>query len=90
MSRFGVGLFSPTRHGRFGWARCGEMTETLPHEDGSSLTLAFTRNTVSLSLRGPEAPASPPITLTLAEVEALQKALGVLAAKVRGVNARAA
>lgn len=63
------------------------MITTLTHEDGSTITLALLRDRVSVSMRGPEAPASPAFLLTLAEVEALQKALGPLAAQVRGVKA---
>lgn len=61
---------------------------TLTHEDGSSITLALVNDKLSVSMRGPEAPASPAFLLSLSEVEALQKALAVMAAKVRGVKAK--
>lgn len=64
------------------------MTEPLTHEDGSSIILSVLRDTVSLTVRGPTAPASSPVVLTLAEVEALQKTLETMAAQVRGVKAR--
>lgn len=64
------------------------MIKTIPHEDGSVLILAISRDRVSLGVRGPEAPASPPIFLTLPEVESLQKALGTMAAQLRGAAAK--
>lgn len=57
-------------------------------EGGWALTPSADGKTVFLTVSGPTTPTSPPVRLTLAQIEALQKALAVAAAKVRGVKAK--
>ncbi len=66
------------------------MTDDItPHDDGSAIALELTAdNRMALSLTSVVAPTTPPIHLTLAEVEALVKRLGVEAAKMRGKAAK--
>lgn len=62
--------------------------DALEHEDGSRIKLGVSGEALTLSMQGATSPATPEISLTLAEVEALQKRLGVLAATLRGVRAK--
>lgn len=57
-------------------------------DDGSTIGLGTIGRTVTLSVTSSHAPTSAPVRLTLPEIEALQKALGKMAAKLRGEAAK--
>ena len=52
--------------------------------DGSCILVSLSANRVQIAACGEHSPAFGPAHLNLAEVEALRKALGKLAAKLRG------
>jgi hypothetical protein len=59
------------------------MTETLTHEDGSSVMLTAGAFHVNMTVRGSVAPTTPTISLTADEAETLIKALSRALGSVR-------
>jgi hypothetical protein len=73
------------------------MTTTLTHDDGSALVAEDAGWAITpcangadafVTVAGPSSPTTPPVRMTLEQVEALSKALGEVAAKLRGMRAK--